>query len=43
MHITSDTEAGDLLEEADHIIYTPSHLSEEDAEEAAQYVKVDAK
>jgi HSP20 family protein len=43
MHITSDTEAGDLLEEVDQIIYTPSHLSEEDAEEAAEYVKVDAK
>lgn len=43
MHISTDTEAGDLLEEVDHTIYTPSHLSEEDAEEAAEYVKVDAK
>lgn len=43
MHITSDTEAGDLLEEVDKVIYTPSHLSEEDAEEAAEYVKVDVK
>lgn len=43
MHITSDTEAGDLLEEVDQTIYTPSHLSEEDAEEAAEYVKVDVK
>ncbi|GAM42667.1 heat shock protein [Talaromyces pinophilus] len=43
MHLTSDTEAGDLLEEVDQTIYTPSHLSDEDAEEAAEYVKVDVK
>ncbi|KAE8554140.1 hypothetical protein EYB25_002678 [Talaromyces marneffei] len=43
MHISSDTEPGDLLEEVDQVIYTPSHLSEEDAEEAAEYIKVDVK
>lgn len=42
-HTSSDTEVGDLMEEADKIIYTPSHLSEEDGEDIAEYVKVDTK
>lgn len=42
MNINSETEAGDLLQE-EKAVYTPSHVSEEDAEEAADYVKVDVK
>ncbi|EED21288.1 hypothetical protein TSTA_085190 [Talaromyces stipitatus ATCC 10500] len=43
MHLSSETETGDLLEEIDNTIYTPSQMSDEDIEEAAEYVRVDAK
>ncbi|OKL63825.1 hypothetical protein UA08_01091 [Talaromyces atroroseus] len=45
MHVDSETEAGDLLQEVDEKIYTPSHASEEEDEDedAGEYVKVDAK
>lgn len=42
MRLSSETEAGDLMEEVEPTIYTPSEGSKEDAAEAEEYVKMDA-
>jgi HSP20 family protein len=44
MHVDSETEAGDLLQELDEKIHTPAHVpDEEDDDDAGDYVKVDVK